>query len=119
MEGKMYGIVSKYKLGQWITEKENLFLIDVLSEKDFAKSHIPGSVNIPFEDNKAFVAEVEKHGLSKDSRIVVYCTGVDYAFSKQAARQLEDAGFINIYEIESGVASLVCQNNAAWLHMGR
>jgi rhodanese-related sulfurtransferase len=32
-----------------INNKENLFIIDIRSEKDFATEHLPGAINIPFE----------------------------------------------------------------------
>jgi rhodanese-related sulfurtransferase len=103
----MYGVISKYKLEDWLNHKVDLLLIDVLPEEDFAKAHIPGSVNIPFYDDYGFVLEVERSVPKKTSNIVVYCTGFDYTSSKQAARLLENAGFCNTYALENGVESLL------------
>jgi len=96
-------IVSKSQLKQWMDEKENMTLIDVLPKENFQKQHIPGAINIPFKDNADFLKEVAQHVALKDQRIVVYCAGTQCPLSKEAAQKLESAGYTNVQAFEEGV----------------
>ena len=53
--------VEESQLQIWLDEEGDMLLIDVLSTEDFAKRHIPGSINIPFKDNPNFVQQVDGH----------------------------------------------------------
>lgn len=77
-------------------------VINVLDPKSFQQSHIPGSVNLPVEDEN-FVEEVEKIAGGKERMIVVYCASRECDASTTAATRLEDAGFGNIYDFEGGI----------------
>jgi rhodanese-related sulfurtransferase len=83
---------------------KNVLLIDVLSEDAFENEHIPGSENIPYENNDAvFADKVENLADSKDAEIIVYCASTDCPASSRAARSLEKAGFTNITAFEGGL----------------
>lgn len=91
------------KLKSWMDQKKpDLTLINVLSEEDFEKSHIPGSHNIPV-DRDDFVQAVERVAGGKDSTIVVYCASFDCDASPKAAKQLDEAGFTNVYDFDGGM----------------
>src|SRR5579883_895971 len=95
--------VSKSQLKQWIDQKQDLLLTDVLPQEHFQKQHIPGAINIPIKDNADFVKNVSQHVASKDQRIVVYCLNTQCPLSKEAAQKLESAGFTNVQAFEEGV----------------
>jgi rhodanese-related sulfurtransferase len=76
-------------------QDEEFTLINTLSPDEFEKTNIPGSVNIPVEDDD-FVEKVERLVDSKDDKIVVYCLGIGCESSKEAAMKLEGAGFEDV-----------------------
>jgi rhodanese-related sulfurtransferase len=80
-------------------------LINVLSESDFLREHIPGSVNIPVAD-KDFLQRVrELPTVVRDvnRKIVIYCAGPQCKASPTAAKELEKAGFTNVLEYSGGM----------------
>lgn len=82
--------------------QEDFELINVLSQDDFNAAHIPGSDNIPHNEQE-FVRQVERAAGSKDRKIVVYCGSRECDASPRAANKLEAAGFTNVYDFEGGV----------------
>lgn len=80
---------------------EKFALINTLAPEEFEKTHIPGSVNIPVEDDD-FVEKVERLADSKDDKMVVYCVGIGCEASEKAAMKLEGAGFKNVYRYLGG-----------------
>ena len=95
--------IGKLQLQQWVAQKQDMLLIDVLPKADFQNQHVPGAINIPFKDNPDFVDAVRKHVASKDQDIVVYCRNSQCLLSKEAAQDLESAGFTRIRAFEEGV----------------
>ncbi len=81
----------------------DVLVINVCDPEEFHEEHIPGSVNIPLDDESGFSAEVSKVAGSKDRMVVVYCNNRECESSAEAARELEDAGFLNIYDFEGGI----------------
>jgi len=77
-------------------------IINVLSAEAFGKSHIPGSINIP-QDQDDFPDRVETVIGDKSSPIVVYCASYSCDASKRAAIKLERAGFTNVMCYEGGM----------------
>ena len=78
---------------------ENEFLlVNVLSEEEHRKEHIPGSVNIP-------VDEIEENlkGLPRDRKIIVYCRSISCEASEDAARKLQKNGFDNVIDYAPGI----------------
>jgi rhodanese-related sulfurtransferase len=77
-------------------------VVNVLSEDQFRKRHIPGSVNVPLE-TEDFAAEVERVVGGKDAEVIVYCASEDCDASPRAAERLEQAGFGNVSDYEGGL----------------
>ena len=73
-------------------DEQEFLLLNVLSEEDFERAHIPGSENLPV-DRPDFVEQAEDMAGSKDATVVVYCSSSDCDASVEAARMLEEAGF--------------------------
>ena len=91
------------RLKKMLDEQKDLTLINVLSEEDFRRVHIPGSENIPVDRND-FVQRVERLAGGKDATVIVYCADADCSASPKAAKKLEEAGFKNVFDFEGGVA---------------
>lgn len=76
------------------TEGEPL-LIDVRSREEFASGHIPGAVNIPYDELPGRFGEL---AADRDDEVVVYCrTG---RRAKIAESALSEAGFRNVRDLE-------------------
>lgn len=102
------------QLVEAMRHNERFVLINVLSEEEFKKSHIPGSINIPLNQTD-FIHAVEEAVGDNDAQVVVYCADADCSASPQAARQLEGAGFTNVYDYEGGMdAWREADNQVAW-----
>src|SRR5512139_400045 len=67
-EDKLAFTTGPVELDRWIKALEdNLVVVDVREEEDFAKGHIPGAINLPKERWN------DPQGLSKNKTNVVYC----------------------------------------------
>lgn len=53
-----------------MVNRDEAFIVDIRSKKDFSTGHIVGSVNIPTDQIKTRMTEIEKH---KDKTIIVVC----------------------------------------------
>jgi rhodanese-related sulfurtransferase len=94
---------SKAQLKEWLANKQDTLLVNVLPEESFKKKTIPGSINIPYEDSDLFVDEVQKRRQSDNQRVIVFCASLKCDKSRQAASRLEAAGVKNVYAYEEGV----------------
>jgi rhodanese-related sulfurtransferase len=80
-----------YKLKQ----KQKITLIDVRSPKDFARLHIPGSLNIPLYAVKTKV-------FLKSFPLVLVNAGFNYSPLEAECRKLKDMGF-NVFILDGGL----------------
>lgn len=83
---------------------EDLRVINVLPARSFREKRIPGSENVPLSEGEDFVMNVQRLVGDKDAPVVVYCASTSCNASPRAARELEAAGFRNVYDFEGGVA---------------
>lgn len=83
-------------------EQKDLSVINVLGRDAFQKKHIPGSENVPL-DEEQFTRKVLSLAGGKEKPVVVYCTGKSCNASPRAGRRLEEAGFTQVYDYEAGV----------------
>ena len=80
---------------------EDFLLVNTLPAAEFARTKIPGSVNLP-EDDEYFVAHLLDRAASKEKQIVLYCASRTCESSNRAARKLLDAGFEDVWIFEDG-----------------
>jgi len=67
-ENKLAFTTGPVELERWIkTGEDNLVVVDVRAAEDFAKSHIPGAINLPKDKWGSL------QGLDKNKTNVVYC----------------------------------------------
>lgn len=77
---------------------EGYALVDVLDPEAYAREHIPGSINIPKDDLRAF-----ERRFDPEKKIVVYCASAECPASREAARGLVERGFRHVYDFEGGL----------------
>lgn len=96
---KLMGYLSRLGIKQ-ITPKEleskkGVVLLDVRTQKEFRKGHIPGAVHVPLAD---VGSKVKK--LKKDKEIVVYCQSGNRSI--WAIKRLIAMGYKNLYNLKGG-----------------
>ncbi|MCL7927145.1 MAG: rhodanese-like domain-containing protein [marine benthic group bacterium] len=70
-------------------------LLDVRSAEEFAAGHIPGAINVPYDEVPARLAEIVEH---RDAELVVYCRTGRRAKIAEAA--LREAGFRQVADLD-------------------
>lgn len=83
--------------------KTDMLLVDVLSKEQFAKDHIEGAKNVPF-DGADFLPAIARAAGTKQKKIVVYCAGTSCSTSGDAAKALTGAGYTDVHTFEGGLA---------------
>ena len=76
-------------------------IIDVRSKREYRENHLNGSINIPLPEIKKYI---ENYVQNKQKKILLYC---EYGIrSKQAAKILEDMGYIQVYNLKGGLENI-------------
>ncbi len=91
------------ELKQWLDEKRDFFLIDVVPQVYFAEEHLPGArcacvYEVSFLDQVRAIIE------DKGTTIVVYGSSSNSKASSEAARKLTDAGYNHVRDFVGGIA---------------
>lgn len=74
---------------------DDLLVLDVRSAQEFAEGHVPGAVNISYDELEARLGELAGE---RESEVVVYCRSGRRAGI--ALELLEKAGFERLYHLE-------------------
>ncbi|MBA3855812.1 MAG: rhodanese [Cyanobacteria bacterium PR.3.49] len=87
-EAKLAYEIGPIGLKMAIENGENYTIVDLRTPELFAKGHIPGAINLKFE-------ELDKNldKLSKDKTTVVYCYDIVCHLSSRAALELAKKGY--------------------------
>ena len=91
--------VTADELAEMKEDEEDLVIVDVLGEEYYEKEHVPGAINIPFEE----IASEALQRFDKDQHIVVYCKNKACTASPAAAEKLTDLGFEHVYDFDLGL----------------
>ena len=83
---------------------EGAYVLDVRSPEEYASGHVPGAVNIPYDQIAARMAEVPK-----DKDVVLYCKSGRRAGI--AAEVLAGQGYTRLQHLEGDIV--------AWVDKGR
>lgn len=81
-------------------------VVDVRTPGEFAGGHVPGAVNIPIDQLKGRLSELEPHRADK---IGVICQSGGRSLA--ASMTLAEAGFTGVVDIEGGTG--------AWISLGQ
>jgi len=96
--------ISTQEFLEMMKKNPSLKMVNVLPAKDHREEHIPGSFNVPLEEEN-FEEEVAKSVDKKAEPVVVYCASKQCDASPKAAEKLEQAGFQEVYDYEGGLDS--------------
>ncbi len=74
-------------------KSRNVVLLNVLSEDDFLKLHIKGSVHLPLTQNRDEFAQEVENRFGKDKLFITYSENIICAAGPNAAQALKIRGF--------------------------
>ncbi len=98
-EDKLAFTTGPVELERWIkTHEDNLVVVDVRAEEDFAKGHIPGAINLARDKWDSL------NGLSKNKTNVVYCYSQQCHLAANACVHFASRGY-PVMEMEGGFAA--------------
>ena len=92
--------VHNVDIAQQIADSTAPFLLDVRSPEEYREGHIPGAVNIPYDELEQRLAEVSA---GKEDEIVVYCRSGRRAGIAEAF--LLAAGYKNVKDLDGHMLS--------------
>jgi rhodanese-related sulfurtransferase len=98
--------VSAVQLPQLINQ-ENAVVVDVCQPEEFRKGHIPAAINIPVDQIKEQLGQLEKFR-KKDRPIVLSCRSGQRA--SRAAAVLRKNEFERVYTLSGGLAAWEKEN---------
>lgn len=83
---------------QSLLEQEDIQLVDVRTEKEYADGYIENSQNIDIK-SPTFDEDILK--LDKTKPVIVYCKSGGR--SAKCTKKLKEAGFIKVYDLDGGL----------------
>jgi rhodanese-related sulfurtransferase len=91
--------ISRESLQQKLEQGDEFVLIDALPPMSYARSHLPGAINMPPEwvDERA-----PRRIPDRSSEIVVYCSDADCDSSVIVAERLQELGYRNVLHYAEG-----------------
>lgn len=96
----MLQTIDRETLKQWLDEKRDITLVEVLPPERFEEFHLPGAVNVPLG------ADFEKHMQEQFpdpfQPIVLYCYDDQCSASPKAADKMDRLGYQKVYDYEAG-----------------
>lgn len=87
---------------------DSSLIIDVRTPEEFQESHIPGAVNIDWNNQGEFNSKIAT--LAKDKTILIYCHSGHR--SGLATQYLKEQGFEKLYNLETGIVGWKAANFA-------
>ena len=96
--------ISTNELKALMDQNADVTLVNTLGADAFAKTKIPGAINVPLSDSD-FATHVERITGGKDKPVVVYCASEQCNASEKAAEKLEAAGFSAVSRYTGGAAA--------------
>lgn len=96
---KLFGFLGRLGIKQIspkeLDQKKGMMLLDVRTDEEYKKGHIPGAVHVPLAD---IGDKVKK--LKKDKDLVVYCQTGNRSI--WAIKRLMGMGYKNLYNLKGG-----------------
>lgn len=98
--------ISSQQLAGYLSENEDLVLLDIRTESEYEAGHIQGAQWFPRGKLEYYIQDLIK---DPDSRIVLYCrTG---GRSALATLTLKDMGYENVVDLDGGFKEWVAAGN--------
>lgn len=96
---KLFGVLGRWGIKQIsareLDQKKGMMLIDVRTDKEFERGHIPGAAHVPLAE---IGDRIKK--LKKDKELVVYCQNGNRSI--WAIKRLMGMGYKNLSNLKGG-----------------
>ncbi|UCF40952.1 MAG: rhodanese-like domain-containing protein [Gemmatimonadota bacterium] len=92
-------VISQEALLAQMQNGEDPVILDVRSAREYQQGHVPGAVNLPYQQIGQRLAELEQ---VKDREVIVYCEVGRRA--RIARSTLQQAGFTNVRHLAGDMA---------------
>ena len=96
--------ITRNDLWNALQNKEEITLIEALSQEEFDKAHIPGAIQLTKDDVETKAPTALKN---KDARIVVYCANLACDASPAVVGKLDALGYKNVSDYQEGKADWI------------
>lgn len=81
-----------------INNHDDALIIDIRASADYKKGHIKGAKNVQLSE---FASSLENFSTYKDKPVLIYCNSG--STTKRVIKQLKNAGYQNINDLEGGI----------------
>lgn len=88
------------ELKSWYDQNRAMVVLDARTKPYFDGNLLPGAKWVPFDTHEKDILSIIP---SKDSLVVVYCSGVNCPASGWLYDKLAKLGFTNVYEYHEGI----------------
>ena len=96
---KLFGFLGRLGITQLspkeFDQKKGMMILDVRTDKDYGRGHIPGAIHVPLSD---IGDKIKK--LKKDKELVVYCENGNRSI--WAIKRLMGMGYKNLFNLKGG-----------------
>ena len=96
---KLFGFLGRLGIKQLspkeFDQKKGMMILDVRTDKDYERGHIPGAIHVPLSD---IGDKIKK--LKKDKELVVYCQSGNRSI--WAIKRLMGMGYKNLFNLKGG-----------------
>ena len=92
-------LISQSELVSRINDKSAPIILDVRSSDEFNQGHVPGAINVPYDDYEAALVDLN---LNKSDEVIVYCERGGRA--QKVEKTLEKQGFFEVRHLEGDMS---------------
>ncbi|MBA5777540.1 rhodanese-like domain-containing protein [Stappia sp. F7233] len=92
--------IDRKEVKEIIDSTDNEIIVEVLSEEQFTKAHLPDAINVPLGDG--FDERIQKAIPDKSRTVIVYCQNLDCPASPKAAKRMDALGYENVLDYAAG-----------------
>jgi rhodanese-related sulfurtransferase len=93
------GVIRQDALLEQLQNGDSPIILDVRTPREYQQGHVPGAVNLPYQQIGRRMAELEQ---IRDRQVVVYCEVGPRA--RVAQSMLEQAGFTDVQHLAGDMA---------------
>lgn len=93
-------VIAREELIRRIGSSEKIALVEVLDPEYYAEFHLPGAINVPLSDH--FDQAIRAAVPDRHTPVIVYCRNERCTASTEAAKRLDDLGYLHVYDYTAG-----------------
>lgn len=92
--------INRQEMKDKMDRNEFQAVVEVLGPDAYENFHLPGAVNVPFDDD--FADRIQSVVPDKSQPVAVYCMDEQCEASPKAARKMDELGYQQVYDYEAG-----------------